>query len=308
MSGWFITVLITGLFAVIALIVRGTAQDEESKGVAALAVTILVLLGAVFTLIASATVVQTRSVGVITSFGKPIGSLTNGGHMVRPWANVEKFDASVQTMKLDGTWKKDKCEGGVTVRLGNQTTACVDVSVQWNIDPNGDIIDLYRKYKNFGNIEDNLVKRQLQRAMNTAFADFDPLKTITGDGTATASLDMLASKAKTVLVEGVGKGIRVLSVVIPIVHFDAATEGRLREYQQALANTRIAEANKRTAEAVRAANEILAGSSASRDPGVQYQRCLDLMRELAAQGKLGDLPETFTCNQGSGTPVIVQTK
>ncbi|HET7320819.1 MAG TPA: hypothetical protein VFI84_04545, partial [Candidatus Saccharimonadales bacterium] len=54
-------------------------------------------LAMLFTFVASATVVSTKNVGIVTSFGKPVGSLSNGFHMVAPWAKVTELDAAIQT-------------------------------------------------------------------------------------------------------------------------------------------------------------------------------------------------------------------
>lgn len=308
MSGWFIaTIIVAFILATLLLITRLAVGDKDgiSRGAwrGLLAATLGIIALMLFA--SSATTVPTRSVGVVTSFGRPTGSLTNGFHLVAPWADVEKFDASVQTLKMDGVGKGDTTPC-VTVRLGNQTTACVDTSVQWNIRPDGDVVELYRRYKNFDNIETNLVERQLQHALNVAFDTYDPLAAINGVQSGNAlTLDELAANARTALEAGVGNGITVLSLTIPLIHYDADTENRLRSYQQALADTRIAEQRKKTAQQVADANNILSGSAATKDPGVQYQNCLNLIADLAAKGQLKDLPPTFNCGQAGSTPVIV---
>jgi hypothetical protein len=71
-----------------------------------------------------------------------------------------------------------------------------------------------------------------------------------------------------------------------------------------LAGDADAEQKKKTAEQTKLANDILAGSSAAKDPGVQYQNCLDMIRELANKGQLEHLPPTFNCGSSS-TPAIV---
>jgi regulator of protease activity HflC (stomatin/prohibitin superfamily) len=229
----------------------------------------------------------------------PTGALPNGWHWIAPWSDVEKFDASIQTLKLDAVGHN--C---VTVRLGNQTTACVDVSVQWNIDQGADVVDLYRRYRTFDNIETNLVRRQLQRALNVSFETYDPLRTVNGGDQPGQTLDDLAGKSETTLRTAVGHGIQIHNVTIPLVHYDGTTEDRLKAYQQALADTRIAEQRKQTASKVAEANAILAGSQASKDAGVQYQNCLDMVERSAKSG--GNLPAGFSC--GSGTPVVVGAK
>lgn len=314
----FIIALIVGviglLIALIGLVKPAPDPDDQRyrrnddnipRGVLIGAGIAAVLVALVAITIDSFTIVPTRSVGVQVAFGKPATEpLKNGLHWVAPWSSVEKFDASVQTLNL--TAAKDDAGDSVTVRLGNQTTAKVDVSVQWNIDPDGDVVELYKRYRSFDNVENNLVKRQLQHALNIAFADYDPLRAINGTNDApTQSVDDLAAKTKADLQKAVGTGIQIGTLTIPIIHFDGATEDRLRQYQQALADTRIAQQQKQTSQARADSNGILAASASIKDPGVQYQNCLDLVRDLAVKGQLKDLPATFNCGGSGQSPVIV---
>jgi regulator of protease activity HflC (stomatin/prohibitin superfamily) len=300
---WFVIALIVALLGVGAIAVGMLSGDPDSGAVVGVGFVAIVLAAGVL-FFDSFTIIPTRTVGVEVSFGKPIGAIPNGWHWVAPWASVEKFDASVQTLNL--TTSKDDAGDPVTVRLGNQTTAQVDVSVQWNIRPDGDVVDLYKQYKSFDNVEHNLVMRQLQHALNNAFSAYDPLRAINGGTDAPSqNIDDLAAKAKSDLQAAVGSGIQIGTLTIPIIHYDPDTENRLRAYQQALADTRIAEQRRKTAEQTKAANDVLAGSAASSNPGVQYQNCLDLIRDLAAKGQLEHLPPTFSCGSGSQTPVIV---
>jgi hypothetical protein len=304
MSGWFIsTIVITAIGFLVwggTIVVVGPGDTKKTfiwGGLAA----VLALLG-IGSTISSATLIPTRSVGVEVQFGKPVASLTNGLHWVAPWASVEKFDASVQTTKLDGN-DSTPC---VTVRLGNSTQACVDVVTQWNIDPNGDVIELYRSYHSFEKIEANLVLVQLQHALRDTFGTFDPLAALADVNAAKQpSLDELAATTKAAFAGYVGAGITVKSVTVSLVHYDGDTENRLKAYQQALADTRIATQRKATAQQVADANNILSGTAATTNPGVQYQNCLNLISDLAQKGLLKDLPPTFNCGSGAQTPVIV---
>lgn len=296
MSAWFIITLILAVLAVLSFLF-GFMADEDSGIAAALGLTLLTI---VFLLISAVTTIPTRTVGVVTSFGRPTEALPNGWHWIAPWSSVEKFDASIQTLKLDSAGHN--C---VTVRLGNQTTACVDVSVQWHINQNANVIDLYKRYRTFDNVEENLVHRQLQRAMNIAFEKYDPLRAVNGTTDQSGqSLDELARQAENTLRQAVGHGVEIVNLTIPLVHYDGNTEDRLKAYQQALADTRIAEQRKLTAQKVAESNAILAGSTASRDSGVQYQNCLDMVERVAKVN--GNLPAGFSC--GGGTPVVVGAK
>lgn len=321
---WFVLCMLLALAALAALIVgvrrprtitvrdRYSRNEEtvknEARGATILAGVACLAVAAIGLFFCSFTVIPTRSVGVTVAFGRPDNeSLKNGFHFVKPWASVEKFDASVKTLKLDAAnGKSDDGDLGncVTVRLANQTTACVDVSVQWNIDPDGDVVELYRKYKSFDNVQNNLVERQLVHALNVAFETYDPLRSINGGGEAAQSLDDLAGKASTALATAVGSGIKVSNLTIPLVHFDNTTQDKLNAFAQALADTRIAEQRKQTALAQKAANDALASGANSNNPGVLYQNCLDMVERLAKEGK--GLPAAFNCGAPPATVVPVK--
>lgn len=309
MSGWFIATLIALVLGLVVFFGSRVAETDDGEKVAKGAGVALGVVALLLLVISSVVQIPTRSVGVAVAFGKPDAQpLGNGLHVTAPWKTVEKFDASVQTLKLDEAKGRedDKTDHGgcVTVRLANQTTACVDVSVQWNIDPSGDVVELYRRYKTFDNVEANLVQRQLVHALNTAFAVYDPLASINGGDKPTVSLDDLAGKASTTLTEAVGSGIKISNLTIPLVHFDGTTQDKLNAYAQALADTRIAEQRKKTATAQKEANDALAAGSNSTNPGVLYQNCLDMVERLAKEGK--GLPPAFSCGAPPATVVPVK--
>lgn len=296
----------------------GDSDARRQKAVSAkrgakLAGTLLILIGGLTILFDSYTIVEARSVAVQTAFGKVQGPpLKSGFHWVAPWHNIEHFDASVQTLKF---YKSEKQDDGdcITVRLANNTNACVDVTTQWAINHQGNVNELYLKYRSFDNIHDNLVKRQLQSALNEVFGSYDPLAVIGSDtdpakDVPAVNTKQLQDRVRNVFQHDLGGTIVIDSVTIPIIHFDGDTENRLRAYQQAKADTRIAQQQKATALAQAEANKILADQAAVRDSGVQYQNCLNLIRDLAQRDQLKALPPTFTCGSAGTSPILLQPK
>lgn len=301
---WFCALVVLAFIGLAVLITGGRQLESRYVG------GFLVLIAAVGVLCGATTVVGARQLAVQVLFGKVQGPPLGAGlHWTAPWNTVEKFDASVQTMKY---YQDEKDDDGtcLTVRLGNNTPACVDVTVQWNIDYRGDVTDLYLRYKTFDNIHDNLVRRQLGSALNEVFGDYDPLAAINStDDVPTATTKTLQGGVKSALQSDLGTGITVDDVVIPLVHFDPDTENRLRSFQQAKADTRIAKQNEQTAAAQAAANKALAEQPATKDVGVRYQNCLNLIAALGKSGQLGALPPAFTCDQsGGGSPSLLIQK
>jgi len=308
---WFIIGIIVIALGVLVFVARrqlaGNPEsrnyDPTYKTFAAMAGIFLVGLGLAIVGWDSFTVVPARNVGVVNTFGKAEGALENGFHWVKPWSSIETIDATVQNVNLSSDAKN--C---ITVRLANQTTACVDVTVQWNIDQHANANELWQRYRGnnddvVGNVGRNVVERELRRSLNVVFESYNPLAVLANGDKPNVSTDDLANKALGEMKAHVDAGIVIDTLRISVVHFDDTTQQKLNGYAQALADTQIATQQKKTAEQQKAANDLLAAAS-SNDPGVKYQNCLNLLKDLAAKGQLQNLPPTFNCGE-SATPVIV---
>lgn len=307
---WFITGILSLAIGIAVFSYRHKvagnpdSRDYDPTYTTAATITGIVLIAlGLFTIVwDSFTVVPARNVGIVNTLGKAEEAIDNGFHWVKPWSSVETIDATVQNINRDAAAKN--C---VTVRLANQTTACVDVTVQWNIDQNANANELWQRYRGanddvVGNVGRNVVERELQRALNRIFESYNPLA-ILQNGQAPTKTDDLAAAALQDMKAHVDKGIVVDTLLIAVTHFDDTTQGKLNAFAQALADTQVATQTKLTNQQIKAANDLLASAS-SNDPGVKYQNCLTLMKDLASKGQLQNLPATFNCGDSS-TPVIV---
>ena len=248
----------------------------------------VLVIGVALLLFLSFTVVPARSVGVQTSFGQTVGTLDPGLHAVRPWSSVDTWDASIQTVKYDGGKDDEK---PLTVRLKNQTTATVNVTVQWRLASDADITQLYKDYRRFEAIADNVVKRQLQNALNEVFETYDPLASITGDGTQLVQLSDLAKSALPILQRAMPKGVEVLNLTLPNIQYDAVVQDNINKIIAAAAATKQAEQQEATAKALAEAAKLLSAGDLS--PAVLYQNCLSMVERLLSAGH--ELPAGFTC-------------
>jgi regulator of protease activity HflC (stomatin/prohibitin superfamily) len=230
-------------------------------------------------ILGSTTIVSTRNIGVVTTFGRPGGTLTNGLHWKAPWQSVTEMNGTIQIDNHTG-------ESATTVRLGNNSTAFVENSVRWRIQPAA-ADELFLDYREFENVRDNLVTRELRAALNEVFADFDPLAPENVEG---ANVQALGDDVAEKLRAKVGDQIEIINVIVPLVNYDQATQDRINALNVEKANTRIAEQRAKTAEAEARANEILAGS-VSDNPNVLVSKCLDAARE-AGISPLGCWPNT----------------
>jgi regulator of protease activity HflC (stomatin/prohibitin superfamily) len=242
------------------------------------------------------TTVGTRDIGIVTSFGRPVGHLDNGVHIKAPWQKVSTLDGAIQTDNHVGT-------GDCTdIRIGNESTACVDNSIRWRIKPDaGDT--LFRDYHTMDNIRDSLVTRQLKAALNDAVSNYNPLDAIRNNnqGARPTLSDFAAQVGKTMRDE-IGSQIEVLNVIIPIIRFDDSTQQKINSYQAEVANTRIAEQREHTVSAQAKANRILS-RSVSNSPNVLVSRCLDTFDEMARTKQT--IPAGFSCWPGGSTGVVI---
>lgn len=285
------------LVAALVLLAAGAARLLGS-GVPLSAVAVgagALVLGLVLTVASSYTAIGTQDIGVVTSFGKPTDALSNGVHFIAPWKKVTTLDGAIQTDSHTNDGKD--C---VKVRIAHQATACVDVSIRWQIRLTA-ADALFRSYRQFDHIRDSLVTRDLNSAMNDQFETYDVLA-INAQGVSTAPpASAIADRVLQEMKTKIGDQIDVLSVIIPVMHFDDSTQGRINALQAQIAQTRIAEQAEQTAKAQASANRALA-ASVSRDPNVLVSRCYDLLAEAINKGYA--LPAGFSC-VGGGSAVVV---
>src|SRR6185369_7987225 len=156
--GLFIFMAIVGLLGIISTIIgiRMSAKlkhedpnikDEDDyligKRVAYGVGSVFLAISLIVIGFSSYTIVPARNLGVPITLGQPGDVMDNGAHPKAPWASVETFDATVQTLTVDQA-----------VRLGNGGTATVDASIQWQIDTTkNNFLSLYRQYRTFPNIQ-----------------------------------------------------------------------------------------------------------------------------------------------------------
>lgn len=291
-----------GAFAVV-LIVFFAARDKMNSRLllgVKIGLVALLVLAVSLTLGSSYNYVGTKQVGIPTSFGKTEKSVGSGLHWLAPWKKMNKLDGAIQTDSYEGKDVKDTTPC-TTARIAHQSLACVDVTIRWRIQPNS-ADRLYKDYREFDRIRDSLVTRRLNAAVNEVFKDIDPLATDKEGNTATPSNSELADQVEDYLRSQIQSDIEVMDITIPVVRFDPKTQDRIDAFQAEVANTRIAEQKKRTAEATAAANRILAGS-VSKDPNVLVADCLDTLRDMVKQKQT--VPAGFNCWPGSQSALVV---
>jgi len=289
----FVFALILGVVALICLALPNPPVNYKwslTIGVAALSLACLIVSNFV--------IVHTKQVGVVTTFNKPVGNLDNGLHHKWPWQKVHEMDGAIQTDNFLCREDGGRDNNGIDVRIGNQSVACLDVTIRWRIRQLA-AEALYRDYRGFEHVRESLVVRDLNQSLNDVFVDYNPLAAVNTDAPAAGpSLEELSKRTHDTLVDRVGEQIEILSVFIPIVHHDKQTQTKINQYQAAKADTRIAGQRVQTAIKEAEANKALT-ATISREPNVLVSKCLDMV----AKGT--PLPAGFSCWPGGSGAVVV---
>lgn len=270
----------------------------------------VMLLGLLMLFFSCATTVSTKNIGVLTTFGRPDGYLDNGFHLTLPWQNVTELNDAVQTDTYasdngnDGVKQGGATDTCIHVRIERQATACVNVSVRWQIKPSG-VDYLFRNYKDNAAIQDNLVLRDLQEQLNNAFVTYDPLAVDANGLNTNKPLTWYAQEVRQHLTASLGQWIDVSSVIVPIINYDSDTQTKVHQLLQQIALTRVAQQAEQTATAQAKANKALA-ASVSNDPGVLTDKCLNILKEGVDKGLA--LPAGFSCFANASTTVAIPAK
>lgn len=258
----------------------------------------LAALGVISLLGSTLAIVGTKKIGVVTTFNKPVDNMDNGLHLKAPWQKVHEMDGAIQTDNFLCKEVEGRADEGIDVRIGNQSVACLDVTIRWRIRQLA-AEALYRDYRGFEHVRESLVVRDLNQSLNDVFVDYNPLAAVNTDAPATGpSLEELSKRTHDTLVDRVGEQIEILSVFIPIVHHDKQTQTKINQYQAAKADTRIAGQRVQTAMKEAEANKALT-ATISKEPNVLVSKCLDMV----AKGT--PLPAGFSCWPGGSGAVVV---
>lgn len=240
----------------------------------------------------SFTIVNTRSVGIVTEFNRPVGTLDAGIHPKPFWRSVPELDGAIQTNNRVGDGTDGNPKGCVDVRIANNSIACVDVTIAWRIKLE-EADTLYQDYRTFENIQNNLVSRELIAALNQVFGKINPL-----DSSVRLDFAAIGQQTLDAMKTTVGDKIEIQKIIIPIVRFDGDTQRHLNDFQRQIAQTRVSTERQNTARADAEANRILTESLTNQ---VLMDKCLRLIENGAT------LPTAFQCMMGIEAPPVAVT-
>lgn len=254
------------------------------------------------------TIVDTRNIGVVTTFNRPTGeTLPNGLHVKAPWEKVTELDGTIITDEFAG----DAC---IVVRIGDGSNACVSETIRWRIvrQAGDELFADYRSDDVNETIADALVETQLTSATASVFSEFNPLlQAGAADQAASESAGAPdLNKFSRELTVTMNRRLRemsptgqaqvaIQSITISRLNLSASTQRKINALQEEVANTRIAQQRQATAEAQAAANRALA-ASVSNSPEVLVSRCIDWLEETDQQ-----IPAGFSCWPGGDQAVVL---
>jgi regulator of protease activity HflC (stomatin/prohibitin superfamily) len=307
MPAWWIIAIV--LFVIAGLIAIGTFFTPRGfKVIGFGAAAVVVALAVICTLISSFNIVSTRNIGIVTSFGKPVGERGAGLAWVAPWQQVHEMDAAIQLQSFQGN-SYDDPGTAIKVRLANNSAAYVEENLNWRTKPEA-AGSLFQDYRTFDNITVNLVDKQAQVALSKEFSTFNPQLAEVVDPTKPApmtqmtpaqgaNLPAMADRVKADLQHAVGDRIEILDVRIPGIFYDKATQDRIDAYNQKVQETKNAQQDVQTAEQQKLASEKRA-NQAPPDLRVAIFNCINKQVE---QGKD---PAGCWGQIGSGSNPLIQ--
>lgn len=291
----FTVIVVILLLVIAAVLVLSAPAMARVLEVRTRTMRLLALIPVVIALVilafSTTAVVEAKTVGVKTSFGKVTGTASPGLVMKAPWTKVTAIDATIQTDEYKG----DDC---ITVILADKNTACISATNRWSVSrENAEAVYAdFRSDDPTKSLRDAVVSTQFKAAAFDVFSKYDATTPEAAD------TEALAAAVKERMLENTDDLVNVSQVTISYIKLGEKAQGKIDAYQSQVAQTRIAKEKKATAGEEAAANKILS-ESISNDPNVLVSKCLDLIAD-------GDFkpPAGFTCWPGGGTGVVIPGK
>jgi hypothetical protein len=279
-------VFILGLLVILVGIGLSVAAGREGEGgLAAFAFVAGAILGLGMIVGSCVGVVDTKKVGVVTSFKKPTGEIREAGaYWIAPWKSVTEMDGAIQTATYE-----------VPVQLAGGASATVTVYPSWEMAP-GAAPELFQQFKSFEAVVDSLWAQQLKTTANNIFGTYNPLTNVdpkTGELKKTKT--QWADELKVALEQNplIKRRLIIRSVSIPTIAPDQGTQEALNRIVAEFAKGSVLEQQKANAEK----QKVITETNAKVD---QVTRCL----EIAEKGG----KEPGLCMNGNAGVIINTTK
>jgi len=276
--------------------------------------------------------VPTKSEGVVTSYGKVIGTPYGPGrHFMAPWKTLNIVQDTIQSdtfFQSNGTGPDVQTPRGISgycipVRLAGLSQGCLDVQMQSQVRASA-IPELYANYSSYGpsltlDIDQYVVQRELKTVLNRPpLSDYNVIQDVAnslsacvakGQTDCTANTSSQFSQFDPEVLQALqndpqlkGK-IDILDVNLQFPHFDDATEGAIRKIQTSYLETVAAKQQEQTNIAISTANAALVKTGQGLTPAVLQYDCYQVIQAAIKAGYSG-LPATLSCGGGNSNVLV----
>lgn len=249
------------------------------------------VLAVVLGFFSSFTTVSANSVGIVTAFGRPTGTIAPGAHLLAPWDSVDTYSTRIQvTQRLAGPQGDVPDADCVQVNLKSGARACADITIRYVINA-ADAVDLWRRYGNFDNVRDSFLRSATDNAAKIVYGQYAPQDAIGGEALPAITTQMTAELTHQLA----GSGLTLVAVAPGQLHLDPSVQSRIDNILNAQTETTVAQQNLAKNQAQAQANQALAGSLS--EP-ILIQQCIQAAETIK--------PSYFNCFPGSSgaTPLV----
>jgi regulator of protease activity HflC (stomatin/prohibitin superfamily) len=275
-----------------ALVFRRVKDDTEIRAGALVVLVVALLAGGVAGFFSSFTAVDANTVGIVTAYGQPVGTVDSGPHMLAPWDSVDSFSTRVQvTDRKAGPEGDTPTADCVQVNLKSGAGACADMTVRYVINAS-DAVDLWKRYGDFDTVRDKLLRSATDNAAKVVYGQYAPQDAISGDALPAITKAMTAELTKQLA----QSGLTLVAVAPGQLHLSADVQNRINDILNAQTATTVAQQNLARNQAQAAANQALTSSLS--EP-ILVQQCIEAAQQIK--------PAVFNCfpgAAGSGTPLV----
>lgn len=332
----FVMAIIIAVVAVLAMfgVIFSSQVSRNPKVWTVVGGVFAVLLAGGMILLSMFHSVPTKSEGVITSYGKVIGTPYGPGqHVLAPWRSLNIVQDTIQSdtfFQSNGTGPDQLTPRGITgycisVRLAGLSQGCLDVQMQSQVRAAA-IPELYANYSSYGpsltlDIDQYVVQRELKTILNRPpLSDYNVIQDVSnslsaciekGQGGCTANTSSQFSQFDPVILGELqndpqlkGK-IDILDVNLQFPHFDQNTENAIQRIQTSYLETVQANQQEKTNVAISAANAALVTgkNGQSLTPAVLQYDCYQTI-QAAIKANYTGLPATLSCGGGSSNVLV----
>lgn len=310
----------------------GSEQPNYARRWTLIGAVAALVIAPLIVVLAGINTVPTKSVGVVTSFGRVGAEYSPGAHWLWPWKTLNVVSDTIQSdnfSQANGAGPDQTAASGVrgyciAVRLAGLNQGCADVQMQTQVIP-GAIPNLYANYSSYGSnltldVDQYVVQREVKTDLNRILGDYNvvadvaaSLQACSAAGTAnctTTSASQFSQFDPQLLAAlqhdpELAGNVRVLDVNLQFIHFSGSVETAIESIQGKYQETVAATIQEKTNTAISAANAALISKPGALNAQVLQNECYTTTQDAVKANY--PLPAGWSCN-GSGSSVLVQGK